>query len=327
MFLQHSKFISVLDFCSWWSLCLKGSVFLFYTSCCFSLFKCHFFWDGGFSLTTVKPIQSVSYLIILWYDSSEPFSIYIILFYLIVYCFITQSRMQDFWEPRPCMVCSTPRPCMACSKYLKPWLAHSSALNNFQRYDSSFLSFIGDKSKAQGGVRAEILTQCCALKTYTAMPPFAQLKVGNIKWRKGPVLSSQNFLWVPGLVVIVSTASSVKSWSWSLYILVSLVYFLFPFLFDLEPKIHMINILWEYIWSYTAWEKQTLDFKKAPKGLEFVIWNPEPPGLGSSFLYACCFLSICYLTMAFITFIAFFLWVYVNNTDNALLVLVTCWLE
>lgn len=185
MFLQHSKFISVLDFCSWWSLCLKGSVFLFYTSCCFSLFKCHFFWDGGFSLTTVKPIRSVSYLIILWYDSSEPFSIYIILFYLIVYCFITQSRMQDFWEPRPCMVCSTPRPCMACSKYLKPWLAHSSALNNFQRYDSSFLSFIGDKSKAQGGVRAEILTQCCALKTYTAMPPFAQLKVGNIKWRKG----------------------------------------------------------------------------------------------------------------------------------------------
>lgn len=58
---------------------------------------------------------------------------------------------------------------------------------------------------------------------------------------------------------------------WSLYILVFLVYFLFPFPFDSEPKIHMINILQECIRSLTVWEKQTLDFKKAPKGLEFVV--------------------------------------------------------
>lgn len=47
---------------------------------------------------------------------------------------------------------------MACStlysKYLNPCLAHRSALSNLQRYDYSFLNFIGDKSEAQRGALA-----------------------------------------------------------------------------------------------------------------------------------------------------------------------------
>lgn len=128
--------------------------------------------------------------------------------------------------------------CLACRRVF---------LNNLQRYDYSFLNVIGDKSEAEGGSVACPKSQGLEVAVLGFRPSIVLWKpvqhclsfhdcTSRILMGEGAAWSSWNFLWVLGQAVLVSTALSDKSWSWSFYTLVSLAYLLFPFPFRLSAQ-------------------------------------------------------------------------------------------
>ena len=110
-----SSFLS-WDLCSWWSLSLEGPVILFYAS--FSLFKGHFYWDGGDNSKSFSPLVSfLSCHPMMFLQSLFPYiSDYVV--HLMACCFLSWPRMQAPWIQRPCVVQSALYP----GTCLRAWL-------------------------------------------------------------------------------------------------------------------------------------------------------------------------------------------------------------